>query len=299
MEGIITYEKCPLCESEKIKHFQTVKDYSFSQEDFELYRCNGCYFVFTQHVPDQNHIGRYYQSENYVSHTDTRKGIFFKFYHMARAIMLKRKQKSISPFVHTKNPTLLDIGAATGYFLNHMKENGYAVTGVETDPDARAFCKRQFNIESSDPEVFFKQSEEKFDVITMWHVLEHVHNLHQYIDELHNKLNDNGVVVIAVPNHDSTDRRFFKQYWAAYDIPVHLWHFAPDTIAKLFAEHNFKLVAKKSMPFDAFYISVLSWKAKKNPLYLLLGFVYGMVPFINQLLDVNKSSSVTYFFQKK
>ena len=299
MSGVVTYDKCPLCGSEQIKPFLKVKDHAHTGEVFELYRCNGCYFVFTQNVPDEAHIGPYYKSENYVSHTDTRKGLFFKLYHIARGMMLRKKQKLIEQFVTKKPASLLDIGSATGYFLNHMKQQGYEVTGVETDEDARAFSEKEFGIKAHEPQSFFTWDTQKFDVITMWHVLEHVHDLHGYVQQMHDRLADDGVIAIAVPNHNSTDRRFFKEYWAAYDIPVHLWHFDPETITRLFNEHGLELVKKKSMPFDAFYISALSFQHQGKSMAFIRGLFYGIIPFLNQLLDTESSSSITYFFKKK
>lgn len=298
MEGRITYHKCPLCQSEKINLYKKIKDHPFSQEIFEIFKCQNCSFLFTQNVPNKEKIGYYYQAETYVSHTNTTKGIFFKLYHIARNIMLVKKKNMIEKYLGKKKGKILDIGAATGYFLNHMKSNGYEVTAVETDSDSRKFCEEKFGIKSEIPEFFFQKKHQKFEIITMWHVLEHVHDLHFYVKKLNELISDNGIVVIAVPNHYATEVNFFGDYWDGYDVPRHLWHFEPLTMEKLFNEKGFKLIKKKSMPFDSFYISILSFKWKKNPLYLLLGFLYGIIPYVKQTFNTDKSSSLIYIFKK-
>lgn len=299
MKGIVTYKECPLCKSEAIEDYINVKDYSFSNEEFTLNKCSNCQFVFTQNVPNGTEIAKYYQSDTYVSHSDTRKGLFFKLYHIAREIALKSKRKLIQQHLGKQNGSILDIGSATGYFLNHMKTNGFDVEGVEPDADSRKLSESNFNIKSNSPDDFFENNSSKFDVITMWHVLEHVHDLHKYVVELSKRIEDKGVIVIAVPNHNAVDREFFGKYWAAYDVPVHLWHFEPKTITKLFNQNGFDLIKKKSMPFDSFYVSMLSYKAKGNPLYMILGFIYGLIPFFTQMINVDSSTSITYIFKKK
>ena len=295
----ITYNKCPLCKSKEIGKYKAIKDHPFSQELFEIWRCKDCTFVFTQHIPNKEDIGYYYQAETYVSHTDTKQGIFFKLYHVARSIMLGRKRKQIEKIRKSIKGNILDIGAATGYFLNHMKENGYNVTAVEQDADSRQACENKFGIPSHSPDDFFSKTQSKFDVITMWHVMEHVHDMHHYVEKIDEYLAESGLVVIAVPNHNATEVDFFGDYWDGFDVPRHLWHFEPQTMEKLFNMHGFELIKKKSMPFDSFYIAILSFKWKKNPFHLILGFIYGIIPFVNQLFNVDKSSSVTYFFKKK
>lgn len=299
MSDIIEYKECPLCKSKEISLYQKIKDHPFSQEVFDIFECKKCTFLFTQNIPTQEKIGYYYQAETYVSHTNTTKGLFFKLYHVARSIMLNKKQKLIEKYSGKKTGSILDIGAATGYFLNHMKNNGFHATAVEVDEDSRKFCEDKFNIKSTPPIDFFAKEQPKFDIITMWHVMEHVHDMHMYVDKINELLDDDGIAVIAVPNHAASEVSFFKEYWDGYDVPRHLWHFEPQTMEQLFDQHGFQLIKKKSMPFDSFYISILSFKWKKNPLHMIFGLIYGFIPFFKQMINVDKSSSLTYIFKKK
>ena len=165
--------------------------------------------------------------------------------------MLKRKGKLIQKL--TKGKRLLDIGSGTGYFLNHMKQNGFTVIGVEIDDSARKATLKNFNIKVNPPATFLEgQLSEKVDVISLWHVLEHLHDMDGYMQSMHRQLADNGFVLIAVPNHTSYDAQHYGKHWAAYDVPRHLWHFSPKTVAKLAEKNGFKVVGQKRLPLDPF-----------------------------------------------
>lgn len=289
---------CPICESDQISLEIKLTDHSISKENFELYRCGSCSFLFTQNAPAMSEIGPYYQSEDYISHSNTKEGFVNKAYHVVRDIMLGRKHNLIASLSNGKK--LLDMGCGTGYFPNYMKQKGYEVTGAEIDPGAREFGKSTFGLNIVSPEEILDVSvTEKFDFITLWHVLEHIYDLDGYMKRLHDLLDENGHLLIAVPNSDSYDCKHYKEYWAAYDVPIHLWHFTPKTLGKLAEKHNFSVVKTKKLPFDPFYNSMLSAKYKKSAMPVLQGGFIGFISFLNGLFNTQKASSPIYILKKK
>ena len=293
----INYKKCPVCESTNINKFIDSNDFSTSHENYTIFKCNHCDFAFTQDVPDEDSIGNYYKSEEYVSHSDTKKGLFFKLYHIVRNHMLKSKQHTVEKIAGIKNGKILDIGTGTGYFLNQMKNAGWDVSGIEQDHDAREFGKSHFGLNVFDKNKLFDFDENSFDVITMWHVLEHIHRYDEYLKQIKKILKPNGKLIIAVPNYTSTDARHYKKYWAAYDLPIHLWHFSPKSIKLLLDKYNFNLLKKKGMPFDSFYVSILSEKYKKASLGLIKGMFFGGLSLISAWGNINNYSSIIYMFE--
>ncbi|MGM0498459.1 MAG: class I SAM-dependent methyltransferase, partial [Bacteroidota bacterium] len=282
----INYDYCPLCNSERIQKQTEVKDFSISGELFDIYSCPECGFHFTQNHPDESDIGPYYQSEDYISHSDTSKGLINKIYHWIRKIMLGRKFRLIKN--ETPDKKLLDIGCGTGYFLNYMKNKNYRIYGVEKEKDAREFAINNFNIPVTSPDDFLDQEQnEQYDIITLWHVLEHIQNFNEYLKSIHNNLSKNGILIIALPNHKSYDAKYYKRYWAGYDVPRHLWHFDPETLKILINTHGFKIRKLKKLPFDSFYNALLSEKYRKNKFALLSGFFIGLLSYINSLFNLN------------
>lgn len=293
----ITYEVCPLCASKDIQLSMATEDYSISKESFEIYDCAACSFRFTQHIPSPEKIGPYYQSDVYISHSDTKEGIVNKLYHAARELMLNRKRKLVQSL--TKGDHLLDIGSGTGYFLDHMHRSGFQVQGVEIDGAARAATKEKFAIEVAEPSIFLQgKLSQKVDVITLWHVLEHLHDLEGYMNSIHHQLVDNGVVLIAVPNHAAYDATYYKKHWAAYDVPRHLWHFTPQTIDKLAQKTGFQVIGQKRLPLDPFYNALLSEQYKGNKFALLSGGIIGGIALLKSYVDAGKSTSPIYVLKK-
>ena len=295
----IKYNECPICKSKNINKFIDSKDFSTSSEDYTIFICNDCSFAFTQDVPDENSIGKYYKSEEYISHSDTKKGLFFKIYHIVRNYMLKNKQKIVEKYSGQKTGKILDIGTGTGYFINKMKQHGWSVAGIEQDDDARNFGKSNFNLDVFDKKKLFEFDDNYFDVITMWHVLEHVHRYNEYLNQIKKILKPNGKLIIAVPNYTSYDAKHYKKYWAAYDLPIHLWHFSPKSIKILLNNYNFNLIKKKGMPFDSFYVSILSEKYKKAPFGMIKGLFFGLLSLISAWGNINNYSSIIYIFDNK
>ncbi len=297
--GNINHTSCPVCKSTNINKFLESNDFSTSHEDYTIFKCNDCSFAFTQDIPDEESIGKYYKSEEYVSHSDTKKGLFFKLYHIVRNYMLKSKQKTVEKISGKKSGELLDIGTGTGYFINQMKTGGWTVTGIEQDEDARNFGKSNFGLNVFDKDKLFEFEENSFDVVTMWHVLEHIHRYNEYLTQIKKILKPGGKLIIAVPNYTSYDAKHYQKYWAAYDLPIHLWHFSPNSIKLLLSKYDFNLIKKKGMSFDSFYVSILSEKYKKSSLGLIKGVFFGGISLISAWGNVNNYSSIIYMFDNK
>lgn len=291
---VITHNSCPLCGSENISAFIKATDHLLTRESYDIFKCGSCNFLLTQGVPPADEIGKYYQSQDYISHSDTRKGLMNKLYHLGRALMLKKKYGMVKKVA--KGKRLLDIGCGTGYFPAFMKQKGYQVAGVETDPKARLFAEKEFAITAYSPEDFLNHKiEGKFDVITLWHVLEHLDNFDIYLGRMVEYLLPGGSLVIALPNCSALDARYYKECWAGYDVPRHLWHFTPSTLKILAEKQGLKIKMMKRLMLDPFYNSLLSEKYRGNRVFMIFGIAIGKLAYIESLFDIKKSSSVVYF----
>jgi 2-polyprenyl-3-methyl-5-hydroxy-6-metoxy-1,4-benzoquinol methylase len=254
------------------KHFLTVKDHSVSKETFDLYYDETLDMLITSPQPDENNLGKYYESEDYISHTDNKRSLFEKVYHIVKNIALKNKLN----LINSENPQkgrILDIGAGTGDFLLTAKENGWETVGVEPSDRAKSIAIKKgisFVGKIGDLE------NNSFDVITMWHVLEHVPNLELQIQELKRLLKPTGTLIVAVPNFKSFDANHYKTFWAAYDVPIHFWHFSKKAIQSLFEKVDMRLEKILPMKFDSFYVSLLSEKYKTGKMNYLSAFFIGL-----------------------
>ncbi|MFN8353495.1 MAG: class I SAM-dependent methyltransferase [Spirosomataceae bacterium] len=266
---------CPICQHTVFSTFTTCNDYTVSQEEFSIVRCKKCGFAFTNPRPTEDTIGAYYQSENYISHSNTKKGIIDKVYHLVRNYTLKSKLQLINSLESDGNQ-LLDIGCGTGMFLKICKTNGWNVTGVEPDSGARTLAIANVINSNIESEIWKLDPTKKYDIITMWHVLEHVHQLEKYLAWLSNHLNPNGKVLIAVPNLESWDAKKYQRYWAAYDVPRHLYHFNQANIKDLLELSNFKIEKTLPMYFDSFYVSMLSTKYRDGKINYVEAFLNGL-----------------------
>ena len=248
-----------------------IKDYSVSQEDFTLVYDSVLELYRTNPIPDD--LGKYYESEAYISHTDSRKTLFDRLYQWVKSYNLKHKIALIKQY-KKENIHLLDIGAGTGDFvLSSKKYAHWEAMGIEPSEKARAKAEEKGLLLQAD---FSELLPHSFDVITMWHVLEHVPDVTQEIQIISNLLKENGIAVIAVPNYRSWDAQHYKEHWAAYDVPRHLWHFSKKSIEQLFAKEGFELLATHPMLFDAFYVSMLSEQYKTGKKSFLKGFLNGL-----------------------
>jgi 2-polyprenyl-3-methyl-5-hydroxy-6-metoxy-1,4-benzoquinol methylase len=297
--ALIHYQHCPVCGSDRIRKILDAKDYTVSGEFFAVYECAACSLRFTQDVPDAESIGPYYQSDNYISHTDTRKGLINRVYHIVREYTLKQKRKLLVEVTGKTRGKVLDIGAGTGAFLNEMREAGWNITGLEPDPGARLMAKEKYNLEFGEPTILFSlPSEERYDAITLWHVLEHVHDLHTYISRIANLLNEGGKLVLALPNYTSSDAVKYGAHWAAYDVPRHLYHFSPAAVSNLLAQHGLKINEMRPMWFDPFYISMLSEQYKNGHSSHISALVSGIKSNKEAFSRKESASSVIYIASK-
>ncbi|MEZ7506367.1 class I SAM-dependent methyltransferase [Flavobacterium sp. Arc2] len=270
------------------KHFLTVKDHSVSKETFDLYHDETTDMLITYPQPSLENLGKYYESEDYISHTDGKRSLFEKAYHFIKGIALKNKLELINLQQPNKG-SILDIGAGTGDFLAVAKENGWKTVGVEPSDKARAIALKKAVSFVEDTSGLESQS---FDVITMWHVLEHVPNLDNQIKELKRLLKPAGTLIVAVPNFNSFDAKHYGAFWAAYDVPIHFWHFSKKAIKLLFEKEDMKLEKVLPMKFDSFYVSLLSEKYKHGKMNFVKAFFVGLQSNIKAKQNFEYSSHI-------
>ena len=291
--------ECPLCGSVQLERAYTCTDFYATSELFDIVRCNNCQFTFTQNAPIESEMGRYYDSPDYISHSDTQKGLMNAVYHRVRRYMLGQKARIVERESGLATGRLLDIGTGTGYFSAMMQQLGWRVSAIEKNASARQFAKDRFNLQVMHESELPSLKKGSFDVITLWHVMEHLEHLHETWDLLSELLVDEGVLIVAVPNCESYDAKKYGSYWAAYDVPRHLWHFSPSSMKLLGEQHHFELCETYPMPFDAFYISMLSEKYRKSSLSMFKGVLTGLAAYTSALNNKESSSSIIYIFRKK
>lgn len=289
---------CEVCGSASIQFQSNIKDHSISKQDFLLLKCADCHFLFTGNAPTEENAGAFYQSEDYISHSDTSKGLVSKLYHSVRDIMLGKK-KALLDHLGAKK-TLLDVGSGTGYFLAHMQKHGYQTKGIEIDDKARSFSINQFGLDVGSPEKLLNnQINSTFGYITLWHVLEHLYRPNDYLQAMKALLDDDGYLIIALPNYTCFDAKYYDTFWAGYDVPRHLWHFTPKSLDLMLKNNGFEIISKELMPFDPFYNAMLSEKYKNNPLGLIRGCCTGFISLCLGTFNVDKASSIIYTIKKK
>ncbi|MEM0577300.1 class I SAM-dependent methyltransferase [Flavobacterium polysaccharolyticum] len=254
------------------KHFLTVTDYSVSQEVFELYHDEALDMLITHPQPSLDNLGKYYESVDYISHTDSKRSLFEKAYHFVKGIALKNKLQLINTEQSSKGQ-LLDIGAGTGDFLLVAQNDGWKTTGIEPSQKAKTIAEGKGISFVKDTTELASKS---FDCITMWHVLEHVPDLDFQIKELKRLLKTTGTLIVAVPNFKSFDAKYYQNFWAAYDVPIHFWHFSKQSIQMLFQKENMSLKKILPMKFDSFYVSLLSEKYKTGKMNFIKAFFIGL-----------------------
>ncbi|CAN5241637.1 methyltransferase domain-containing protein [soil metagenome] len=299
MNSLIHYSQCPVCDSGNIVVALTAEDYTVTHEKFEVWHCNDCTCRFTQNAPAPGVIGKYYQSDAYVSHSDTKQGLVNRLYHLVRNYTLQSKRKLVTQQIGKANASLLDVGAGTGAFAATMQQAGWKVTALEPDATAKENALKNYALKLGELDAIFSLGAESFDVITMWHVLEHVHQLHEYINAYQSILKKDGTLIIAVPNYTSSDAEKYHQFWAAYDVPRHLYHFSPESIYTLMQHHGFQIKTCKPMWFDSFYVAMLSEQYKTGNQHLVSAVWTGLRSNMKALSDARKCSSVIYIIKKK
>ena len=270
------------------KHFLSVTDYSVSNEVFDLYQDEELDMLITHPQPSLDGLGKYYESADYISHTDSKRSLFEKAYHFVKGIALKNKLSLINKLQPNKGK-ILDIGAGTGEFLSVAQLNGWQTIGVEPSDKAKQIA---INKGVTFTDTIAQLDDHSFDVITMWHVLEHVPDLNHQIKELKRLLKPTGSLIIAVPNFKSFDAQHYGRFWAAYDVPIHFWHFSKTAIQKLFQKEQMELVKILPMKFDSFYVSLLSEKYKSGRMNFVKAFFIGLWSNIKAKSDKEYSSHI-------
>ncbi|HVB03745.1 MAG TPA: class I SAM-dependent methyltransferase [Chitinophagaceae bacterium] len=300
MSTAIHRTSCPLCGSEnQIVKLGIAIDHLVSQEHFELWDCHQCTLRFTQDIPSIQEIDRYYCSEQYISHTDTHQGLINRIYHIVRRVSLRTKFHWVQQDSAKIQGNILDIGCGTGAFLNMMRKQGWQVTGVETNAGAREKARLLYRLDILPEDALEKLQPQNFDVITLWHVLEHLYDLHGTFHQINRLLNKKGTLFIAVPNYTSADSKIYRENWAAYDVPRHLYHFSPASMQYLAELHGFSIRLLHPMVYDAFYVSLLSEKYLNRSLGILRAFWTGLKSGLSATADNNLSSSLVYVLTKK
>ena len=287
---------CPLCENIILNNFIKCTDYSVSKEVFQIVKCSKCTFAFTNPRPDNDKLGSYYLSENYISHTNNSKGLFNSLYQIIRRISINSKLLLLNKY-STKG-SILDIGCGTGEFLNFCKKNNWITKGVEPSSLARKQAITNFNLSVSDNTTLNEFEKNSFNVITMWHVLEHVPNIQQTLNMTNQLLKKDGVLFLALPNLNSFDANYYAHFWAGYDVPIHLWHFSKKTISLLLESHGFKLIQTKPLIFDSFYVSMISEKYKNKKMSFIKGLFIGALSNLYGMFTGSGYSSHIYIFRK-
>ncbi len=289
---MITISSCPICSGSNFISFLHCKDHTTSGEDFNLKKCISCGFTFTDPKPDEESIGKYYLSEKYISHTGGQKTFLDSIYLFARKIALKKKREILEK--NSAGKSILDFGCGTGEFLNEMKHHDWQIAGVEPSPNANQ--KAQETTGTKIYTALAETNESQFDSITLWHVLEHIHDLNGTLKKFSVLLKKSGTIFIAVPNPKSHDAEFYKSFWAGYDVPRHLWHFNQENMKKLLENNGFKLINTLPMKMDSFYVSLLS-ESYQNPtqtkvVSLMKAFVRGWISNIRARKNTNYSSLI-------
>jgi 2-polyprenyl-3-methyl-5-hydroxy-6-metoxy-1,4-benzoquinol methylase len=307
---MIEISKSPL-NSQSLEVLFQCKDYAVSQEEFSILQDKDTGLLVTSPQPAGEDLDRYYESADYISHTDSQKTLIDQMYQWVKKRALNSKLNLIDRLAPEKG-NLMDIGCGTGDFMVACKKNSWSTTGIEPNEKARKLGLEKLesisghntagsifqDIKEYRETVEKDKGETKFDVITLWHVLEHVPVVTEYVKELHNLLADTGTLVVAVPNHKSYDAKIYGKFWAAYDVPRHLWHFSKRSISLLFSQVQMELIEIKPMKWDAFYVSLLSEKYKNGKVNYLKAFYNGLVSNRNGKVT-GEYSSLIYVLKKK
>lgn len=293
-----TLHSCPFCGGQDFSPALSVVDHTVSKETFLLVECSSCNGRFTSPRPDQQSIGAYYRSEDYISHTNTAHTVQDKLYQLARKWALGRKHRILAKY--RSQGRVLDIGCGTGEFLGYLKGRGYLVQGVEPDLGAREQAIANHALEVV-PGLEIVPSNEQFNVVTMWHVLEHVPDPRRTLKKIYSIMADRGILVIAVPDRESWDASHYRAEWAAYDVPRHLFHFRRADLHRLLHEHGFVLLKTGPMWMDAPYIALLSerYRGRGSFLAMVMGTLLGLWSNVIALIGRRPASSSLFIAQKQ
>jgi len=269
-----TLNNCPVCGKQNFLPYLKTKDYFLTGEEFSLVQCKDCGFVFTNPIPKLSELSKYYDSPDYLSHTANSFSFTAEIYKLFRNANIRKKFKLVQSYAKGKN--ILDIGCGTGELLHYFNEQGWDTLGVEPNSSARDFANKTYQLQVLEESEINTITESSFDVISMWHVLEHVPDLNSRMKQLKQILKKDGLLIIALPNLDSPDAKKYGAHWAGLDVPRHLYHFTESSFKTLLGKHNMQLVEAVPMKFDAFYVSLLSEKYRKHKLPYLPAMISGL-----------------------
>lgn len=295
-------QSCPVCLNSEFDSFLTCVDYTVSNREFAIVECKACKFKFTNPRPFEATLGEYYKSEEYISHSDTKKGLINQLYHLVRKYTLIKKLQLVMRIAGRPSSiapkSLLDIGCGTGAFLDVCNRAGFNCLGLEPDAAARKFAISNYHLDVKEDLMLNTPEAGSFDIITLWHVMEHLPQLNEKIDKIKQLLKHDGRVIVAVPNCSSFDATYYNKFWAAYDVPRHLYHFTPADVNRLFDRHNMKVLKVLPMPFDSFYVSMLSEKYKTGKINYLKSFIIALISNLSAIKSGNTFSSQVYILSK-
>ncbi len=294
MASFIHYAYCPICQHTDLVSVFDVIDQLVSRDSFTLLECKKCGCRLTNGAPDIASSPQYYQSENYISHSNTSTGLINRIYQLVRKQTLRQKVKWVERSTGQSGGRILDVGSGTGAFVAALRKAGWQADGLEPDATARMVAQDDFGVALLDIDRLFTLPAASFDAITLWHVLEHVHGLNEYMQQFHRLLRPGGSLLIALPNHTSLDAAHFGKWWAAYDVPRHLYHFSPRSIEILSQQHRFSLRSMRPMWYDAFYIALLSHQHKTGNSRWLASILVGLRSNLAAYRRKDRASSLVY-----
>ncbi|HUH35012.1 MAG TPA: class I SAM-dependent methyltransferase [Moheibacter sp.] len=271
----------------KLKNNFKVVDYFLTNEVFELNKNKN--FGYLETHPQPENLGIYYASEAYISHTDARDNFFARCYQILKSQNIRYKFNKLGK--HYKGKMILDYGCGTGDFLKYAQSKGANVLGVEPNEAARKIAQQKIG-EDFVTRKNLLEITPKFDAVTFWHVLEHIPNLDEILATLPHKLKPDGRILLALPNHQSFDAKYYKKYWAAYDVPRHLWHFCPKSLEKLLYAYGMEIEKKYPMWLDSYYVSLLSEKYRGKKNRWLRAIAIGTISNLKGILDGNYSAII-------
>lgn len=287
----VTITNCPICQSGSLKEITQAIDYTVTRESFRIQSCQQCHFLLTNPQPAPESLAAYYASQDYISHSETKKGLINRLYHIAQKKNLKDKFKACKK--RAPHGPWADYGSGAGAFVKYATDQGQNIIGFEPSDDARKAAKIK-GIASSPIEHF--PNDKSYSCITMWHVLEHIPDFQEVLTLLVSHLVSKGILVIAVPNHQSYDSAFYKSYWAALDVPRHLWHFTEKDVRSLASKLNMSVEKVLPMPFDSYYVSMLSEKYKNGS--MIRGIMTGLISNFIARFSSRPYSSQIYILRK-
>lgn len=292
---MIQIKNCPVCGADNFSDYLNLKDFFLTGETFQLQKCESCGFVLTNPRPEDQSLAKYYDSPDYLSHHSQGLNPVRMVYQELRRINIRNKFSLIRRYV--SKGSLLDIGCGTGEVLHYFEQKKWNAKGIEPSKSAREFAIKKYGLDVEDEPELKRFKENSFDIVSMWHVLEHVSDLQDRMAVVHKLIKSSGYLIIALPNLNSWDAKYYQRYWAAYDVPRHLHHFSQKTIKKLVTNHGFKFVDVVPMKLDAYFIALLSEKYLGNHNRFLNAAINGLRSNKSARLN-GEYSSLTYIFQK-